>query len=85
MGIRFVRNKSGIYETSSCYFIEPSHLLISDEEIKEYLAKHPFPKDENYSIEDLKRDLRSDGSFTLPNEINDETGEYIARMISELL
>jgi len=85
MGVRFVRNKSGIYDSISCCFIEPCCLLISEEKIEKYLAEYPFPNDENYSIEDLKTDLKLMGSWTLPNNIKDETGEYIARMISELL
>lgn len=85
MGICFVRDKSGIFDSFNCRFVEPANLFISKEAVKEYLKEHPFPKDENYSQQDLLNDLETMGSWTLVNEIKDETGNYIAGMIYELL
>jgi len=85
MGIRFERNKCGIYDSINCRFVEPAYLLLDKQKVTQYLKEHPFPKDPAYSEESLLGDLQTTGSWTLPNDIRDETGEYIAEMIHTIL
>jgi hypothetical protein len=84
MSIRYVKKKNGIFDSINCTFIEPNSLCIDKEKVDEYLKTHPFPKDPEYSVEDLVGDLQTTGSWTLPEGIKDETGEFIAEMVYEL-
>jgi len=85
MSIRFVKKQCGIYDSVNCLFVEPDSLMISKEAVAKYLKKHPFPEDPAYSKESLLLDMQTTGSWTLPNDIKDETGEFIAEMVQELI
>ena len=84
MGIRFVR-VCGIYDSVNDKFVEPAYLGLEPDEVKEYIKEHPFPKDESYSVDDFLYDLTTSGSWTLPDDIKKETGEYIAELIYDLI
>jgi hypothetical protein len=85
VGIRFVNEQKGIYDSINCRFVEPFFLGISKEKVEAYLKDHPFPEDPAYSIESLMGDLQTTGSWTLPKDVKEETGEFIADMIQELI
>lgn len=80
MGIWFVR-KCGIFDSINNIFLEPGHLGIDPKKVKAYIKKHPMPKDDCYSEEDLLMDLKSTSSWTLPDGIKDDTGNWIAELM----
>jgi len=83
--VRKVDNWFGIWDGFNCEFLHPEHLNFSEEEIRNYLKENPFPKDPEYSEEDMIHDLiRSQGSYIIPTKRR-ETAEFIAQMISDLL
>jgi hypothetical protein len=83
MGIQFYRG--GIFDSMNCRYVEPAYLIISKTKIKEYLKTHPYPNDPAYRVEDMMGDLQTTGSWMLPEGIKEETGEFIANMVQELL
>lgn len=83
MSIQFWNN--GIFDSMSCRFVEPMYLLISDKQLTDYLKKNPFPEDSVYSVQDLMMDMKTTGSWMLPKDIKEETGNFIAEMVQELI
>jgi len=85
MGIR-IEKKLVVYESVTMEAINPKYLNISKEQILDYMEKHPMPEDPAYSKEDLILDLtESDGMYTLPDNIKQETIEYIRDMLNSIL
>ena len=83
-GIR-IEDKKIVFESITWTAIEPSTLNIGADEAKEYIKKHPMPKDPEYSAEDLIGDLQTDGFWTLPMTIKPETEVFIIDLIDELI
>jgi len=74
-----------IYESVTMEGIDPSALRISEEDIRNYLRANPMPEDPAYSRDNLIHDLtRSSGTYTLPNDIRQETRDYIEDMLNAL-
>ncbi|GAI56297.1 unnamed protein product, partial [marine sediment metagenome] len=64
----------------------PDGLFISEEEIRDYMKKHPMPEDPEYSPEDLIKDITdSTGFLSLSDEMKPETREYVAELIGALM
>ena len=85
MGIR-VENLKVVYESVTMAAIEPNYLSITREQIEEYIKTHPYPDDSAYSVEDMIGDVtQSSGIYTLPRDTKDETDDWIADMLQELI
>jgi len=75
-----------VYESVTYEAINPQYLGITKEELEDYLKKHPMPKDPAYSEKDLMGDLLySSGMYTLPEDIKEETIEYIEELLNTLV
>ena len=87
MGIEVREFKNGrylIWDGYNCEAVNWESLFLDEKDIREYLKNNPFPKDKEYSKEDLLRDIYATGSITLCCD-KAETAEYIAEMIYILL
>lgn len=85
MGIR-VGNFKVVYDSVMTQPIDPEYLDISRDDIENYLKNNPMPVDPEYSVEDMIGDITgSSGFYTLPNAIKDETADFIAGLIADLL
>jgi len=75
-----------VYESTTMQAIDPDYLTISEEDIREYMKKHPIPDDPHYSTQDLIWDLtQSAGMLTLSDSLKPETRQYVADLIQELM
>jgi hypothetical protein len=73
-------------DSVTCTGYDPEYNRVDEGELNKYLKEHPFPKDPNYSIEDLKNDLLySSGLYTLPRGVKEKTVEYIEDLLNELI
>ena len=85
MGIRIEMRKVA-FESITMAAIEPQYLGITREQIEEYIKTHPYPDDPAYPIEDMVGDVtQSSGFYCLPNDTKDETDDWIADMLQELI
>lgn len=85
MGIR-VDNLKVVYDSVTMEVIEPEYLSITKQQIEEYLKEHPMPEDPEYSLEDMINDItKSTGFYHLPKAIKDDTADFIATLISDLM
>jgi len=85
MGIR-VDDFKVVYESVTMTPIDPEYLSISREQIENYLKDNPMPDDPAYSVEDMIGDItQSCGFYCLPKDIKDETADFIATLIGDLL
>lgn len=90
MGIRVGVFKV-VYNSTTMEAIDPQYLGITKEKIEGYLEKceavgRPMPKDSAYSKEDMIGDITgSSGFYSLPDDISDDTADFIATLISELI
>jgi len=85
MAIR-IEKKIIAYESITCTAIDPGYLGIDEDNIRNYLRENPMPEDELYTEEDLIMDLtRSEGVYTLPEGIKEETIEYIEDLLNKLV
>jgi len=80
-------NNIHFIDSVTCTGYDPEYNRVNEDELNEYLGKHPFPKDPtNYSVEDLKNDLlHSSGLYTLPKGVRKKTVEYIEDLLNELI
>lgn len=76
--VKIVSNGSGFY-------IDPQKLYITKGKILEYVKTHPMPIDPAYDLEELIYDL-TDGTYPymLPFKIEEETIQFILKLIDEL-
>lgn len=75
-----------VYETITMEAIDPAYLSITKADIKKYIKDNPMPKDKEYLEEDLITDLtNSSGTLILPDDIKEETRDYVAEMLNELI
>ena len=82
--VRRVDDSFGIWDGYNCEFVNPEYLRIPKEKVREYLKDNPFPKDPDYSEENMILDLTgSSGSLLIPSKSR-KTAEFIARMIRDL-
>jgi len=66
--------------------IDPIYLDIAEEDILNYIEKHPMPEDPVYSKDDLIYDLvYSSGMYTLPEDTSEEMIEYIEKLLNYLV
>ena len=85
MAIRIER-KLVCYESVTMEAINPQFHNISKEKIIRYMKNNPMPNDPAYSKEDLILDLtQSQGMYTLPNNVRQETIEYIENLLNTIL
>ncbi len=85
MGIRVGYFKV-IYESVTMEAINPEYLSINREEIENYLKDNPMPDDPAYSKEDMIGDIcGSSGFYCLPRDVKDETADFVATLISDLI
>jgi len=85
MGIR-VSDFKVVYESITMTAIDPQYLGITREQIEEYMKEHPYPDDPNYGVESMIGDvMQSSGFYCLPKDIRDDTAEWIADLIGELI
>lgn len=85
MGIR-VGDFKIVYESTTMEAIEPEYLGITKEQIEEYLKEHPMPEDPEYSLEEMIGDITTaSGFYSLPKGIKDDTADFIATLISDLM
>lgn len=85
MGIR-IENVRIVFESVGGNAIDPSmDLMVDEDEIENYIKKNPFPESENYTKDDFINDMLSSGFLELPNNLKDETEDYIAEFIEEYL
>jgi len=75
-----------VYESVTMTPIDPESLSISKEDIEKYMEKHPMPEDPAYTKEDLIADItESNGFYSLPANTKQETRDYVAELLNELL
>jgi hypothetical protein len=85
MGIR-IEKKIMAYESITCTAIDPSYLSLDEDTIRKYLRENLMPEDKLYTEEDLILDLtQSEGVYTLPEGIKEETIEYIEELLNKLV
>ena len=85
MGIR-VGDFKVVYESVTMEALDPQYLGISEQDIEQYLKEHPMPVDPEYSVEDMIGDVtQSSGFYTLPRNIKQETADFIADMLNEIV
>ena len=85
MGIR-VGRFNVVYESVCMEAIDPQYLGIRKEAIEKYLEEHPYPEDPNYPVEFMIGDItQSSGFYCLPDDIKDETADFVAQLISDLM
>lgn len=85
MGIR-VGDFKVVYESVTMEAINPEYLCVTREQIEDYLKDNPMPNDPAYSVEDMIGDItQSSGFYCLPQDIKDETADFIATLIGELI
>ena len=85
MGIRVGEFKV-VYESVTMEAINPEYLGITREQVENYLKDHPMPDDPAYSVDDMVGDVTgSSGFYCLPRDIKDETADFIATLIGELI
>ena len=82
--IKKVENFYGIYNGYNCEFFRWQDLWLNEKEVKDYIKENPFPKDEDYTLEDFLHDLKAEGTIIIPTE-KKETAEYICDLISNLI
>ena len=82
--LRKVDDYYGIFNGYNSEFLRWQDLWISEKEVKKYIKKNPFPKDELYSLDDLLLDLKAEGSIIIPTT-NKNTAEYIYGLVSYLI
>lgn len=84
MSIR-LEKKLIAYESVSMTPIDPSCGFYKETKVKEYLKEHPMPHNEVYSEDDLIYDLcKSSGMLCFPNDLKEETIDYIETLMNEL-
>lgn len=85
MGVR-VGDFKVVYYSVTMEAINPEYLGITREQIEDYLKANPMPDDPAYSVEDMIGDItQSSGFYCLPKDIKEETADFIATLIGELL
>lgn len=85
MGIR-VGDFKVVYESVTMTAIDPEYLGITREQIEDYLKDKPMPDDPAYSVEDMIGDVTaSSGFYCLPRDIKDETADFVATLIGDLI
>lgn len=85
MGIK-VGDFKVVYESVTMTAIDPEYLSITREQIENYLKENPMPDDPTYSVEDMIEDItNSSGFYCLARDIKDETADFVATLIGELL
>ena len=85
MGVR-VGNFKVVYESVIMEAINPEYLGIKEKDIREYLERHPMPVDPDYSVDEMIGDITgSSGFYTLPDNTKQETCDFIADMLNELV
>jgi len=85
MGIR-IEKKIMAYESITCTAIDPSYLSLDEDTVRKYLRENLMPEDKLYTEEDLILDLtQSEGVYTLPEGIKEETIEYIEELLNKLV
>ena len=85
MGIR-VDDFKVVYESVTMEAINPEYLGITREQIEGYIKEHPYPDDPAYPVEFMIGDItQSSGFYCLPKDIKEETTDFIATLIGELL
>lgn len=90
MGIR-VGDFKVVYDSITMEAINPENLGIKKEQIEDYLKMSDdvgrgMPDDPEYSREDMIGDITgSSGFYTLPDKIKDETADFIATLINDLI
>ena len=82
-----VKEKITAYDDIMQIAIEPFCINIKEERLREYLKENPMPIDTVYTEEDFIFDLvrSSEVFFTLPNEIDKRTQEYIEQALNDLI
>ena len=85
MGIR-VGDFKLVYESVTMTAIDPEYLGITRKQIENYLEDNPMPDDPAYSVEDMIGDITgSSGFYSLSKDIKDDTADFIACLISNLM
>jgi len=90
MGIRVGVFKI-VYSSTTMEAMDPQYLGITKDKIEEYLKKceaagRPMPEDPAYSREDMIGDITgSSGFYSLPDDIRDDTADFIATLIGDLI
>lgn len=84
MGIR-IEKMNVVFESVSGAIIEPNYVFTDKEAVKQYLKEHSFPETKFYGTEDLIQDMRSEGMWTLMDEVTNEQRNYIVDMVSYFL
>lgn len=85
MGIR-VDDFKVVYDSVTMETIDPLYLSITKQQIEEYLKEHPMPEDPEYSLEDMINDItKSSGFYHLPKATKQDTADFIATLISDLM
>lgn len=85
MGIRAGDFKV-VYESVTMTAIDPEYLGITREQIEDYLKDKPMPDDPAYPVEDMIGDVtNSSGFYCLPHDIKDETADFVATLIGDLI
>ena len=85
MGIR-IGLQLMAYESTTMEALDPSYLGIKKEQVEDYIKEHPYPDDPAYSVENLIGDVtRASGFYSLPLDTKQETQDYIALMLNELV
>lgn len=90
MGIR-VGDFKVVYDSITMEAINPEHLGITREQVEDYLkmsndAGRGMPDDEAYTKEMMIGDVTgSSGFYCLPVNIKEETANFIATMLNDLI
>lgn len=75
-----------VYESITGIGIEPEYLSITREDVEKYMKNNPMSEDSAYTKEELIEDLTmSSGFYVLPEDTKEETRDYVAEMLNELI
>lgn len=73
-------------DTFTCIGIEPLYLRARKKEIEEYEKTHPYPKDcDYYDLETFIGDMRSEGLYTITNDVPASVRTWIEDCLNTIL
>ena len=86
MGLNIAKFWMIYFDGGDSTFMYSDFASIDEKEIKKYEKKHPFPKDEKFSFEDLLgyHTNCSDEPFCMMDDVSQDVANWVLEMIEEL-
>lgn len=80
-GLRMV-----VFDSITMNVIDPSDLMIDEDELKKYLEENKFPEDKEYSEDEFVSDMiHSSGLYSIPIKAKKETVDFIVECLNKLI